>query len=98
MLNVTESASAHLAQLLDEADAPNDAAVRIARSQEGWAILLDNRQPGDQTFEHDGKTVLLVDEMAADLLTDVTLDLDQQEADTRLTLNPSKGGESESGV
>lgn len=94
MLTVTESAGTHLANLLTTSDAPDDAAVRIAHDdRQGWSLLLDNVEPGDQTYEHEGRTVLLIDERAAALLGDVTLDVQLDEEEAHLTISPSESGE-----
>lgn len=89
MLTVTESAGTHLAQLLAESDAPDEAAVRIAHDQDGWSLLLDNADPSDQRFEHNGKTVLVIDPEAADLLGDVTLDVQLHETEAHFTISPA---------
>lgn len=88
MLTVTESAGNHLAQLLEESEAPEDAAVRIAHGEEGWSLLLDNAEPGDQQYEHNGRMVLLIDPESADLLGDVTLDVQMHESEAHLTITP----------
>ena len=36
----------------------------------------DNARPDDATVEHDGRTILLLDEQVAQLLAEDTLDLD----------------------
>jgi Fe-S cluster assembly iron-binding protein IscA len=96
MLNVTESAGSHLAQLLEESEAPDDAAVRIAHdNQEGWSLSLDMADPGDQKYAHNGKTVLIIDEESAALLGDVTLDVQLDEAEAHLTIRPSDDTEDE---
>jgi Fe-S cluster assembly iron-binding protein IscA len=91
MLTITESAGSHLAQLLSESDAPEDAAVRIAHDQEGWSLLLDNADPEDQRFEHEGRTVLVIDNESAELLGDVTLDVQMDETEAHLTISPAGG-------
>lgn len=90
MLTVTESAGTHLAQLLEDSEAPQDAAVRIAHdNQEGWSLSLDTAEPGDQKYEHQGRTVLVIDEESAALLGDVTLDVQMDEMEAHLTISPS---------
>jgi Fe-S cluster assembly iron-binding protein IscA len=91
MLTVTESASSHLAQLLSESEAPEEAAVRIAHDQDGWSLLLDNADPDDQRFEHNGKTVLVIDQESAEMLGDVTLDVQMDETEAHLTISPAGG-------
>ena len=95
MLTVTESASSHLAQLLSESDAPDGAAVRIAHDKDGWSLLLDNADPDDQKYEHNGRTVLVIDPESADLLGDVTLDVQIEDAEAHLTISPTQDDELE---
>ena len=92
MLTITETAGSHLAQLLLESEAPEEAAVRIAHDQDGWSLLLDNADPEDQRYEHNGKTILVIDQESAELLGDVTLDVQMDETEAHLTLSPSEDG------
>jgi Fe-S cluster assembly iron-binding protein IscA len=87
MLTLTESAGAHLAELLTQAQCPDEVAVRIMREGEGWALQTDTARPGDETFEHEEKTVLVLDEEAATLLTDMTLDIESGETGPSLVLH-----------
>lgn len=75
MLTLTEPAGAHLEKLLDEANAPDGAAARFVAGEEGLTLQLDHPKPDDEAHEHDGRTVLLLDEQIAELLTDKRLDL-----------------------
>ena len=86
MLTVTESASAHLAEMLDEANAPGGAAARFVNGPEGLSLAMDAKRDGDETFEHDGRTVLLVAQDVSELLTDKTLDMKETEQGQALTL------------
>lgn len=86
MLNVTEPAAEHLARLLDDAQAPDGAAARFVASQEGLALQVDTPKPGDDTIEHSGRTLLLLDEQVSDLLSDKVLDVEQTEEGLALTL------------
>ena len=86
MLNVTDPAAEHLAKLLQEADAPEGAAARFVAGQEGLSLHLDNAKPGDDTIEHHGRTVLLLDEQISELLNDKILDLQETESGPALTL------------
>ncbi|MEX0744829.1 MAG: hypothetical protein WD118_04435 [Phycisphaeraceae bacterium] len=86
MLIMTHSAAEHLRQLLLEADAPEGAAARFVAGPEGLSLHLDKHRTGDETYEHDGRTVLLVDGQIADLLADRTLDVEQTDDGPTLTL------------
>jgi Fe-S cluster assembly iron-binding protein IscA len=87
MLNVTEPASAHLAKLLDDAEAPEGAAARFVQGEQGLALQVDEPKQDDQTHDHQGRTVLLVDPQVAELLQDKTLDVRETEEGTALELH-----------
>ena len=93
MLTITDGASAFLSRILEEAKAPDEAAARFVVGPEGLSLQLDESREGDQTFEHDGSTVLLLDSAVADLLADKTLDVTIEEENVALVLH---GDEDES--
>lgn len=86
MLTVTEAASAHMARMLTEAQAPDDAALRIVPADGGLAVRVDSEHEGDATFAHEGKTVLLLDTKMSDSLAERTLDVQDSGEGPRLTL------------
>ena len=86
MLQITEPAAEQLAQMLSESDAPDDVAIRLVVDGEGVALRLDNVREGDTTFDHDGGTVLVLDEEAAELLASRSLDVEETEQGPQLAL------------
>ena len=86
MLTITEAAGGHLADLLAEADAADDVAVRIVREGEGWGMLKDSAGPDDDTFAHEERTVLVLDKASSQLLSERTLDVEKTPDGARLTL------------
>lgn len=88
-LIVTDATSAHVAQVLDDHGLPEGIAVRVV--SEGWGIALrqDSERPGDTTFQHEGRTVLLLGAEVSELLTEETLDVEG----TELTLRCADHGE-----
>ncbi|MFQ6048630.1 MAG: hypothetical protein ACE5K7_04630 [Phycisphaerae bacterium] len=86
MLAVTEAAGAHMAQMLSEAEAPADVAIRFILAGRGLTLRLDSPRPGDATFDHEGRTVLVLDEEVSKLLADNTLDVQDAGEGPRLTL------------
>ncbi len=76
MLTVTEAASAHLAQLLEQHNLPDEVAVRFVYENEGIALQQDSERPGDTKFQHEDRTVLLLDPQMSELLNEGTLDVD----------------------
>jgi len=87
MLTVTDPASAHLAKLLEDAEAPDNAAARFVAGEEGLALQVDEPKEDDQAHQHQGKTVLLIDPEMAELLQDKTLDVRETEEGTALELH-----------
>jgi Fe-S cluster assembly iron-binding protein IscA len=86
MLTMTEAAGAHLVDLLGEAEAPEDVAIRFVVEPEGLSLRLDKERPGDESLSHEGKTVLLVDDQISEMLIDKTLDVTQSDEGLKLTL------------
>jgi hypothetical protein len=87
MLNVTETASARLAEILSEEGLPEDTAIRLVHEGQGLSMQPDSERPGDATFQHEGRTVLLLDVQVSELLTDDTLDVE----DDKLMLRRPSG-------
>jgi hypothetical protein len=86
MLTVTQAAGAHLAQLLFENDASDDVAIRFVLVGQSLTPKLDNVRPDDVTFDHEGKTVLILDEQLSERLADRTLDTTETNDGLRLNL------------
>ena len=87
MLTVTENAVRHLAELLSNADAAEEEAIRFVREGRTITPKLDCERPGDTTYEHEGNTVLLLDENVFALLGDRTLDVQDTDDGPQLTIN-----------
>ena len=86
MLTVTEAASARLRQMLEQQSMPEETAVRFVYEGQGVALQQDRERAGDTTFQHEGRTVLLLDAQVSELLAEDTLDLEG----TKLKLQPPK--------
>ncbi len=86
MLEVTDQAKAHLAELLEQSGADEEAAVRLTKGDSGLDLVLDTPQPGDQTVEHDGSTVLVLEQQLAELLGSRTLDISTEQEQAQLTI------------
>ncbi len=76
MLTLTDAAGIRLAHMVRQRGLPVDVAIRFAYEGSGFTIRPDSERPGDTTFEHGGRTVLLLDEPISALLADETLDAD----------------------
>lgn len=86
MMNLTESAGGFLSKVLDEAQASPDTAVRLAVEGDGVQSTLDTVRPGDTTYNHEGRKVLLLDTRASRVLADRTLDVQPTEEGPRLSI------------
>lgn len=86
MMNVTDKALELLAAVVDRAEASEGDAVRIVSRPEGWSLEVDQPSPEDETFEHEERTVLILDAGVAELLQDQTLDVHDTPEGVRLKL------------
>jgi hypothetical protein len=80
MLNVTKAASTYLNDRLVHSQAPVEAAVRIVPNADGGglATTIDQERAGDQHFDCDGRTVLVLDPEVATMLSEQTLDVEAE--------------------
>jgi Fe-S cluster assembly iron-binding protein IscA len=86
MLTLTQAAGAHLADILAERDCADDIAVRLVCAESRRSLALDGKKTGDATFEHKGRTVLLIDEKAGQLLDGRTVDVKKTDTGEQLFL------------
>lgn len=88
MLILTEAASACLAGKLAGRSAGGDVALRFVRhlKRRGWSVRLDKPRSSDARFLHDGRIVLVLDEVTSKLLRDRTLDIKETSDGPRLRL------------
>jgi hypothetical protein len=89
MLAVTEAARARLAQILTQQGLPEDVAIRLVDEGDGIGMRPDSESPGDTTFKHGDRPVLLLDEQVSGLLADDMLDVEGAD----LTLRPGEDTE-----
>ena len=76
MLTLSYAASEHLALMLAQAEAPDDAVIRLIAKDDEIGLTIDTAQPGDATFAHAETTVLAIDEQISRLLTNKILDVE----------------------
>lgn len=86
MLTVTDAARAHLAHMLDNADAPGGSVIRYVSKSGGIRLTLDTPVLSDETIDHEGRPVLVFDTRVSRLLSKKTLDIEQTEGGTSLKL------------
>ncbi len=87
MLIVSYTAGEHLDLMLAEANAPDDAVVRVVVEGRRVDIGIDIVRPGDTTFDHGGKVVLAIDEQVSELLADMQLDVKVTGEESQLVLS-----------
>lgn len=87
MLTVTEDAKAHIAKLLDENEAPEGTAVRLIVAKQGLALAPDTPTAEDETFEHDGRTVLVVKPSIVEKLDGRTIEISESEQGAELRMS-----------
>ncbi len=87
MLTMTEAAAGYLNEVLEEAEAPRDTAIRLQIQDGGLSSALDRARPGDTALHHAGRKVLLLDPQASELLAESTLDLQPTEDGPKLGLS-----------
>jgi hypothetical protein len=75
MLEMTPTAGEFLYAVLERAQAPAEAAIRLEIDGETLTSRIDHPRPGDTTLEHEGRNVLVLDERVAELLDGINLDL-----------------------
>ncbi len=87
MMTVTDRALSQLSRMLDEADLSEGAAARLVVDDQGCpGIHPDTERAGDSIWEHEGRTVLLVDEQVAESVDERTLDTMKTEEGVGLKL------------
>ena len=86
MFTITDAAGEHLTALLENAKAPEETAIRFALEGNTLAPKLDTAHPGDETFAHAGRTVLVLDPDALQVIADGTLDVQPTEEGPKLVL------------
>jgi hypothetical protein len=74
MFTLTDAAGTRLTHMIKQRGLPGGVAIRFVYEGEGFRIRPDSERPGDKTFEHGGRTVLLLDKPISELLADETLD------------------------
>ena len=75
MFTITDAAGEYLTALLDNTDAPEDAAIRFVFEGDTLTPKLDSARPGDATFDHEDRTILVLDAEVLDALGAGTLDV-----------------------
>src|SRR5919106_1403883 len=75
MFTITYGAGEYLTELLDNANTSEETAVRFVFEGNTLTPKLDTGRPGDATFDHEGRTVLVLESQVAQAVDDRTLDV-----------------------
>ncbi len=86
MLNVTYLAAEHVAYMLAKHEVPDDVALRIHLQKGSVKIGPDKIRSGDETFDHNGMVVMVVDQQTL-FLGDKTIDLVTENDGPHLIVN-----------
>ena len=86
MFVMTESAGEFLCAVLDRAQAPQEAAIRLELEGDALISKLDKPRPGDAAFDHDGRKVLVMDERVSQLLSGSKLELEPTSEGAKLVI------------
>jgi hypothetical protein len=86
MFTMTETAGEYLTTLLDNANAEGETAIRLVFDGNTLLPKLDNARPGDATFDHEGRTVLVLDAQVTHVLAESMLDVRATEEGPKLVL------------
>ncbi len=87
MVTVTYSAAEHMAYTLSEHQVRDDVTLRIELTKGGVEMQPDEIRPGDETFDHNGKVVLVLDQQTSQLLGNKTIDLTADNDGSHLILD-----------
>jgi Fe-S cluster assembly iron-binding protein IscA len=86
MLTLTQAAGSYLTEVLNQANAPDEASLRLLEEGGSLKLAVDRPTPEDTTLDHEGKTVLVVDSRVAAALDQNTLDVNQTPEGPRFVL------------
>ena len=87
MLSVTKPALERLSHKLTRRGVAEGMALRFARQDGRWTLLLDRESAGDTSFSHEGRTVLLLDKAVSEAMASMTLDAKMTGGRSRLKLH-----------
>ena len=86
MFAITDAAGEYLATLLDSAEASDDTAIRFVLEGSTLTPKMDSARPGDATFDHEDRTVLVLDVEVSEAFGEATLDVRPTDDGPKLVL------------
>src|SRR5262245_33402737 len=88
MFMMTETAGEYLTAVLDNANVPDETAIRLVLEGGTLTPQLDNARLGDEKFDHAGRMVLILDTQVSQVLDNSTLDVEATDEGPKLILLP----------
>ena len=86
-MTVSYSAAEHMAYTLFESQVSEDSVFRMILTNGCAEMHEDKIRPGDETFDHNGKVVLVMDQQTSQFLGDMTIDLMTDDDGSHIILN-----------
>ncbi len=86
MVTLTYTAGERMAYMISEHQDRDDVVVRIKLTKGGVQMQPDKIRPGDETFDHNGRVVLVLVQQISQLLGNKTIDLTTDDGESRLIL------------
>jgi hypothetical protein len=86
MLTITDAAGEYLTTLLDNVNASEETAIRFVFDGSTLTPKMDSARPGDATFDHEARTILVLDAEVSDALGEATLDVRPTDDGPKLVL------------
>ena len=80
MLTVSEEAKEMITEMLEQNGEAEGAAVRLVAGQGAFRLALDSPKPGDDKFEHNGRTVLVVSKAVSKALDQRNLTVEEKDS------------------
>jgi len=74
--------------VLDKTNISEGTAIRLVLEGNTLTPQVDNAHPGDETFDYEGRTVLMLDAQVSQVLDDSTLDVEATDEGPKLILLP----------
>jgi len=85
-VHISEKAAETLHNTLRQDGVDDADVIRIAQSDDGLALALGRAESGDETFEHEDRTILAIGPDIAPALSDATLDMAEANGEMQLVL------------
>ena len=80
-MQITETAAERMREAVIEEINEEGRCFRIAMSEDGVELVVDEHREGDIAFEYEGTLVLVLDELAAEAAGEFILDFDAERSE-----------------